>query len=286
MDQWNVSLGTLIKRLGVRGGKRVPEAYLRAGVDQRRELLRGLMDTDGWWSKARHRAGFTTTDSRLAATVIELLRSLGTNPMHSTKDYVNDVRPDRMWHVIEFQPGDFNPFSLPRKAILAETKVTPLQRLLARRRVIASVEPVESVPTQCVAVDAADSLYLCGRGFIPTHNTGKAPNLQYQDKALFQMKFYALVIWRTRGVVPTLLQLMYLADGTFLTYEPDEAELEATERKLISLWEAIARAIELRDFPPRKSGLCGWCAHKALCPEWGGTPPPLPVLVPARARPA
>ena len=30
------------------------------------------------------------------------------------------------------------------------------------------------------------------------------------------------------------------------------------------------------DWRERKSALCGWCAHQALCPAWGGTPPPLP----------
>ena len=117
-----------------------------------------------------------------------------------------------------------------------------------------------------------------GRVRVVDYKTGRSPNPRFEDKAMFQMRFYALVIWRTRGVLPTLLQLMYLGDGSFLTYEPDEQELLATERKLVALWAAIERAIELRDFPPRKSGLCGWCAHKALCPEFGGTPPEMPMF--------
>ncbi|MEV7396349.1 PD-(D/E)XK nuclease family protein [Aeromicrobium sp. NPDC092404] len=117
-----------------------------------------------------------------------------------------------------------------------------------------------------------------GRVRVVDYKTGRSPNPRFEDKAMFQMRFYALVIWRTRGVLPTLLQLMYLGDGSFLTYEPDEQELLATERKLVALWAAIERAIELRDFPPRKSGLCGWCAHKALCPEFGGTPPEMPLF--------
>lgn len=117
-----------------------------------------------------------------------------------------------------------------------------------------------------------------GRIRVVDYKTGRSPDPRYEDKALFQMKFYALVIWRTRGVIPTLLQLMYLGDGSFLRYEPTEDDLVAAEKKLMALWEAIERAIELRDFPPRKSGLCGWCAHKSLCPEWGGTPPELPLL--------
>ncbi|WP_456694774.1 RecB family exonuclease [Aeromicrobium sp. P5_D10] len=117
-----------------------------------------------------------------------------------------------------------------------------------------------------------------GRIRVVDYKTGRSPDPRYEDKALFQMKFYALVIWRTRGVIPTLLQLMYLGDGSFLRYEPTEDDLVAAEKKLMALWDAIERAIELRDFPPRKSGLCGWCAHKSLCPEWGGTPPELPLL--------
>jgi putative RecB family exonuclease len=117
-----------------------------------------------------------------------------------------------------------------------------------------------------------------GRIRVVDYKTGKAPNPRYEDKALFQMKFYALVIWRTRGVIPALLQLMYLGDGSFLRYEPQEDDLIATENKLTALWAAIERAIEQRDFPSRKSGLCGWCAHQALCPEFGGTPPDLPLL--------
>ena len=117
-----------------------------------------------------------------------------------------------------------------------------------------------------------------GRVRVVDYKSGRAPHPRFEDKAMFQMRFYALVIWRTRGVIPTLLQLMYLGDGSFLTYEPDEQELLATERKLVALWTAIERAIELRDFPPRKSGLCGWCAHKSLCPEFGGTPPEMPLF--------
>ncbi len=117
-----------------------------------------------------------------------------------------------------------------------------------------------------------------GRIRVVDYKTGRSPNPRFEDKAMFQMRFYALVIWRTRGVIPTLLQLMYFGDGSFLTYEPEEQELLATERKLVALWAAIERAIELRDFPPRKSGLCGWCAHKALCPEFGGTPPEMPFF--------
>ncbi|MBO0805382.1 MAG: PD-(D/E)XK nuclease family protein [Nocardiopsaceae bacterium] len=108
------------------------------------------------------------------------------------------------------------------------------------------------------------------------YKTGKVPREAYEGSALFQMKFYALVIWKLRGEIPRLLQLMYISDGEVLRYSPDEADLRATERKLDALWKAIERARETGDWRPRPSKLCGWCRHQALCPEFGGTPPPLP----------
>jgi putative RecB family exonuclease len=119
------------------------------------------------------------------------------------------------------------------------------------------------------------------------YKTGKVPREAYEASALFQMKFYALVIWRLRGVIPRLLQLMYLSgDGEVLRYAPDEADLLATERKLNALWAAISRARESGDFRPRPSRLCDWCRHKALCPAFGGTLPPLPDRAPAVSAPA
>jgi putative RecB family exonuclease len=109
------------------------------------------------------------------------------------------------------------------------------------------------------------------------YKTGAAPREAFEGKALFQLKFYALVIWRTRGVVPRQLRLMYLRDGDLLTYAPDSGELARFERTLEALWAAIARATAAGDFRPSPSRLCDWCHHQSLCPSFGGTPPPMPV---------
>jgi putative RecB family exonuclease len=117
------------------------------------------------------------------------------------------------------------------------------------------------------------------------YKTGTAPREEYEARALFQMKFYALVVWRTTGTIPRQLQLIYLGNGEIMRCVPDEADLIATERKVNALWQAIERARATGDWRPRKSRLCDWCAHQALCPVFGGTPPPLPALVPAPAPP-
>jgi putative RecB family exonuclease len=110
------------------------------------------------------------------------------------------------------------------------------------------------------------------------YKTGRAPSRDFEGKAMFQMKFYALVIWRERGVLPKRLQLMYLGGGgQVVTYDPDEGDLLATERKLQALWQAIQRALETGEWPANPNRLCDWCAHKSLCPAWGGTPPAYPL---------
>lgn len=109
------------------------------------------------------------------------------------------------------------------------------------------------------------------------YKTGRAPSELHEAGAMFQMRFYALVLWRMRGVVPRLLQLVYLGSGDVLRYAPDEADLLATERKVRALWEAIETARATGDWRPRPGRTCSWCDHQALCPAFGGTPPPLPV---------
>ncbi|MFE7928802.1 RecB family exonuclease [Streptomyces sp. NPDC057456] len=120
---------------------------------------------------------------------------------------------------------------------------------------------------------------------IVDYKTGKAPRPEYAEGALFQMKFYALVVWRLKNVVPRRLQLVYLGSGDVLTYDPVLADLERVERKLLALWEAIRLATQTGEWRPRPTKLCGWCDHQAHCPEFGGTPPPypLPVTLPVRA---
>ncbi|MGY1747872.1 RecB family exonuclease [Modestobacter sp. SYSU DS0511] len=115
------------------------------------------------------------------------------------------------------------------------------------------------------------------------YKTGGVPREAFEAKALFQMKFYALVLWRTRGVIAAQLKLLYLKDGDALTYAPDEAELVRFERTLQAIWAAIERAVATGDFRANKSRLCSWCDHQALCPAFGGTPPPFPVEAAAAA---
>jgi putative RecB family exonuclease len=108
------------------------------------------------------------------------------------------------------------------------------------------------------------------------YKTGKAPGQLFEQKALFQVKFYATVLWRSTGVVPTEVMLVYLASGERLRHRVDPESLPRFEAQLPRLWEAVERAARTGDFRARPSRLCDWCDHKARCPAFGNTPPPLP----------
>jgi putative RecB family exonuclease len=111
------------------------------------------------------------------------------------------------------------------------------------------------------------------------YKTGGAPREAFEARALFQLKFYALVLWRTRGVVPRVLRLLYLKDGEVCDYAPDAEALMRFERTLLALWRAIEAATAAKDFRPKPSRLCDWCSHQARCPEFGGVIPPFPQQV-------
>lgn len=108
------------------------------------------------------------------------------------------------------------------------------------------------------------------------YKTGRSPGPQWEQAAMFQLRFYALIVHLDSGRLPERLQLLYLGNGEVLTYEPDAEDLRRFERKLRALWAAITRAAEQKDWRANRSAKCRWCSHQQLCPAFGGTPPPVP----------
>ena len=154
-------------------------------------------------------------------------------------------------------------------------------------------DPTRFDPQSCeqrIEVELADGTLL--RGFVDRidvagtgevrvvdYKTGRAPSAVRtlaEFKALFQMKFYAVALLRSREVLASRLRLIYLADGQVLDYTPDLDELLRFEKTLMAIWRAIQSAGATGDFRPNPSRLCGWCSHQSLCPAYGGTPPPYP----------
>ncbi|WP_100422975.1 RecB family exonuclease [Sediminihabitans luteus] len=166
---------------------------------------------------------------------------------------------------------------LASAAALLETYFTleDPNRLAPESRELSVETQLEDGPVMRGIVDRVD-VAPDGALRVVDYKTGRAPKERYVGSALFQMRFYGLVLWRERGVLPRMLQLVYLGDGQILRIEPTESELLMTEQKVRTLWAAIEQAAVTDTWEPRTSRLCDWCAHRSLCPAFGGTPPPTP----------
>jgi phosphate starvation-inducible PhoH-like protein len=154
--------------------KSIPSCYLQGGVQQRLDLLRGLMDTDGCCfaqkGKRKPRVQFYSTSESLAQDVAALVHSLGGSasirlrkkigvPGHELKGRLICHNYDV--YVVGIRMLE-NPFKLSRKA----NKFVPLKPI----RAITSVEKVGRKHCQCIRVSAKDSLYLTDHCIV-THNT-------------------------------------------------------------------------------------------------------------------
>ncbi|WP_018157578.1 replicative DNA helicase [Demetria terragena] len=157
-----------LRTIGVLGDKHIPADYLRASERQRREILAGLLDTDGTVTREGC-VQFTTTSRRLATDVHELITSLGYRCGRFTKPVKGRSVESSTAHTLTFS-SDEDVFWLDRKNLLHKDRRS---RRFQRRnsQFIVDVRPVESVPVRCVEVDNDSHLYLASRSMIPTHNS-------------------------------------------------------------------------------------------------------------------
>jgi replicative DNA helicase len=163
-----------LRTLGLLHNKHLPAQYLRGSVTQRRELLAGLLDTDGTVT-ASGSIELALTNRRLAEDARELIVSLGYRASLKTKRVKGRREDSSTCYILWFTTMD-EVFRLPRKQLAHKERLRHAPQR-TRWRYIVDVRPVPSVPVRCVQVDSADHLYLAGRGMIPTHNSTLALDL-------------------------------------------------------------------------------------------------------------
>lgn len=158
-------LTTDLRKAGLLNNKHIPSEYLRSSKEQRLELLKGLMDTDGHIT-SYGRCEFTSTNERLANGVLELVTSLGIQAKMITgraKLYGKDCGAK---YRVTFTPH-IPVFALGRKLKHCKKDVS----IRIRNRFIVSCRKVDSVPTRCIEVDSESHLFLASEAMIPTHNS-------------------------------------------------------------------------------------------------------------------
>ncbi|WP_142159111.1 replicative DNA helicase [Cellulomonas sp. SLBN-39] len=157
-----------LRTIGVLGRKHIPSVYLRASEVQRRDLLAGLLDTDGTVNPTGS-VQIALTDERLARDVRELVHSLGYRTGWSTRPVRGRSAASSTCFTITFTTDD-DVFALERKKLVHKERRRPSTPRL-RQRFVVSVERVPSVPVRCVEIAHPTHLYLAGPAMIPTHNS-------------------------------------------------------------------------------------------------------------------
>lgn len=154
-----------LRQLGVFGAKKIPEDYLFSSEDQRLDLLKGLLDSDGSCSKLGQ-ITFFNTNLLLANQVLSLVRSLGIKATITKYRAVIKGKDCGHYYRVQFFP-DIKCFDLERKAQRQKTKFSDRANWLYLK----DIKKTKSVKTKCIAVDHSDKLFLVTRDYIPTHNT-------------------------------------------------------------------------------------------------------------------
>lgn len=144
--------------------KHIPQEFLHGDADQRLELLRGLLDTDG---HAGSSIEFTSISINLITGVQFLVESLGGTsrislPRETTYTYRGKkFKGKSSWRIHLALPPEVNPFSLGRKKVKRKKNIS---------RTIKEISPAISSDSVCISVGSPDQTYVVER-FIVTHNT-------------------------------------------------------------------------------------------------------------------
>lgn len=176
-----------IKRLGLTetrsATKFIPESYIYDSIENRVELLRGLLDTDGHAIADRPDALFSSTSLLLANQVIEIVRSLGGMAKLDEDNSSKKIKESYLTVYtvsIRFNSSQyFSLFHLSRKKAIAERYyATPRKQNYGLS--IVSIEEIEEEETQCITVNSSDGLFALADGTV-THNSDEYIMRMFND---------------------------------------------------------------------------------------------------------
>jgi hypothetical protein len=256
-----LGLNKSLQQIGLIYNKHIPDIYLRAGYQQRLDLLRGLMDGDGSPNPTRNQAVYSTVDEKLADQVCELLCTLGQRPLKNTVN-AHGFGKDVVAYPVSFRPVGVNPFLLPRKADRVD--LAKWGRGHSWYRSVLKVEEVESVPTQCIRVDSHNHTFLCTDRMIPTHNTGSN---KYPDTDQLALMAACVFI--------RFPKINRIRAGLLFFKAPDLVKKVYTREHGLDIFVKLDPVLQQREtayetgvFNKKRNFTCnGWCPVQS-CPNW------------------
>jgi len=192
-EAWGIyGLQTKLREIGVFKNKHIPQIYLTASYDQRLDLLRGLMDTDGTCN-SDGQVEISQCREDLAEQIALLIRTLGDNVrVNEDTSFLYGIQKQNRYR-IKWIPS-FICFNLDRKR---NNQVKFKERVTTERIYINEVKKVSTVPTKCIQVDSSDGMFLIGEGLIPTHNSEVLLYLPLVRQFYQHPKFKGIILRRT-----------------------------------------------------------------------------------------
>lgn len=165
--------------------KYIPHDYLIASLDDRLQLLAGLLDTDGYYDSKKNTYRYSTCSERLRDTFIDLIHTFGWNcyyEVQKAKKTSSGIQGRKNCYLISFAPHELTiPCQVPRK------RQIKVRNHCKRVTAIRSIEYCTPRPGNCIEVEGG--VYCAGKSMIPTHNSTLASqilaNAIYQGKICF-----------------------------------------------------------------------------------------------------
>lgn len=232
-----------LKQLNLINNKHIPEIYFRGSIEQRLDLLRGLMDSDGSVNPIRKQCIFMNRNRRLSEDTTFLLRTLGQRPYLCVTRQMYKGREIECYPVFFRPTGGIKPFNLDKKNKKIDKSWGDGASSVRR---ITSIEKIGKKKTQCISVDSPDSTYLCTKYLIPTHNTGRRLNWAtgeektYEDLA--KDKQLLLYYYALKNLYPDYsfyVSIYYINDGGIFDLVFDEQDYLKAEEILKKKFEEI-----------------------------------------------
>ena len=170
-------LSQKLKLNNILKNKHIPNEYFTCSYEQRLDLLRGIMDTDGYYNKTRSRFVIVTSKKQIADDYCKLISSLGIKPT-MIKTYgkcTNGNKNNYLRWDVTFST-DIYPF------LIRQMETEMKNKNKSKWRNISKVEIVPTIATRCIEVDSETHTFLADKMLLVTHNTNHSLTKDYNRK--------------------------------------------------------------------------------------------------------
>lgn len=223
-----------LREIGIFKNKHVPDSYKINSIENRLELLRGLMDSDGFIHDKNFTAEFCNMNKQMAESVLELACSFGEKATLITGRATFNGKDCGEKYRVTWTPTNVNPFWLERKAVIAEKALTKTtgQVNRARQRMMKDIRevPIPEAGLRCLSVDSPSHLFLVGKTFIPTHNSysiAAAVHRAIEKKGIKSILLVSRTVRDLRSVVvPAIEQFWYEGHPNKPTFNKNNGEMK------------------------------------------------------------